>query len=47
MRNNPTAEKGNRHDVNHAHHTLRITPAMQAGLADHVWEIEELVALLD
>ena len=29
------------------HQTLRVTPAMQAGLADHVWEIEELVALLD
>jgi hypothetical protein len=29
------------------HRTLRVTPAMQAGLADHVWEIEELVALLD
>jgi hypothetical protein len=28
------------------HQTLRITPAMQAGLADHVWEIEELVHLL-
>jgi hypothetical protein len=29
------------------HQTLRVTPAMQAGLTDHVWEIEELVALLD
>jgi IS1 family transposase len=29
------------------HQTLRVTPAMQAGLADHVWELEELVALLD
>jgi IS1 family transposase len=28
------------------HQTLRITPAMAAGLSDHVWEIEELVALL-
>jgi IS1 family transposase len=28
------------------HQTLRVTPAMQAGLADHVWELEELVALL-
>jgi hypothetical protein len=28
------------------HQTLRVTPAMQAGLTDHVWEIEELVALL-
>jgi IS1 family transposase len=28
------------------HQTLRVTPAMEAGVADHVWEIEELVALL-
>jgi hypothetical protein len=27
--------------------TLRVTSAMQAGLADHVWELEELMALLD
>jgi IS1 family transposase len=29
------------------HQTLRITPAMAAGIADHVWSIEEIVALLD
>lgn len=29
------------------HSTLRVTPAMQAGLTDHVWEIEELLALAD
>jgi hypothetical protein len=28
------------------HQTLRVTPAMQSGLTDHAWEIEELVALL-
>jgi hypothetical protein len=28
------------------HQTLRVTPAMEAGLSDHVWEIDELVALL-
>jgi hypothetical protein len=28
------------------HRTLRVTPAMQAGLTDHVREIEELVGLL-
>ena len=28
------------------HQTLRVTPAMQAGLTDHVWEIEELVGLM-
>jgi len=24
-----------------------VTPAMEAGIADHVWSMEELVALLD
>lgn len=28
------------------HQTLRITPAMEAGLTDHVWSLEELCALL-
>jgi IS1 family transposase len=28
------------------HKTLRITPAMAAGLTDHVWTVDELVALL-
>lgn len=27
------------------HKTLRVTPAMQAGIADHVWSIEEIVRL--
>src|SRR5258708_16293218 len=29
------------------HQTLRVTPAMEAGISDHVWEISEIVALLD
>ena len=29
------------------HQTLRITPAMAAGVADHVWEIAEIVGLLE
>lgn len=29
------------------HKTLRVTPAMEAGLTDHVWELEELVGLID
>jgi IS1 family transposase len=29
------------------HRTLRVTPAMQAGLSEHVWSIEEIVGLLD
>ncbi len=28
------------------HQTLRVTPAMEAGIADHVWGVEELIALL-
>jgi hypothetical protein len=28
------------------HKTLRVTPAMQSGLADHVWSIEEMCSLL-
>jgi hypothetical protein len=29
------------------HQTLRVTPAMEAGIADHVWNLEEIIALLD
>ena len=29
------------------HKTLRVTPAMEAGVADHVWSVEEIVGLLD
>jgi len=29
------------------HQTLRVTPAMEAGLTQHVWSIEEIVALAD
>ena len=29
------------------HQTLRVTPAMEAGVADHVWSIDELVNLID
>jgi len=28
------------------HQTLRVTPAMEAGLSDHVWSVDELVSLL-
>jgi IS1 family transposase len=28
------------------HQTLRVTPAMQAGISDHIWDVEELVSLL-
>ena len=29
------------------HQTLRVTPAMEAGVSDHVWSIEEIVRLLE
>jgi hypothetical protein len=25
---------------------LRVTPAMEVGIADHVWSLEEVVALI-
>jgi len=27
--------------------TLRVTPAMEAGMADHVWSLEEIATLAD
>jgi len=29
------------------HKSLRVTPAMAAGLTDHVWSVEELIGVLD
>jgi hypothetical protein len=29
------------------HMSLRVTPAMEAGISDHVWSLKEIVALLD
>ena len=29
------------------HQTLRVTPAMEAGLTDHIWTLEEVAALAD
>ena len=28
------------------HQAIRVTPAMEAGVPDHVWSIEEIVGLL-
>jgi hypothetical protein len=28
------------------HKSLRVTPAMEAGISDHIWSIEEMCALL-
>ena len=30
-----------------SHQTLRVTPAMEAGIADHFWTVEEIATLLD
>ncbi len=29
------------------HQTLRVTPAMEVGIVDHVWSIEEIVGLIE
>jgi hypothetical protein len=29
------------------HKTLRVTPAMEAGVTDHVWGIDELIELIN
>ena len=29
------------------HQTQRVTPAMEAGVANHVWSVEEIVGLLE
>ena len=29
------------------HQSLRVTPAMEAGISDHVWELEEILNLVD
>jgi hypothetical protein len=29
------------------HQTLRVTPAMEPGLTDHIWTLRELVGLLE
>ena len=29
------------------HRTIRVTPALEAGISDHVWSIEKIVGLLE
>ena len=29
------------------HKSLRVTPAMEAGVSDHVWSLEEIAGLAD
>lgn len=33
------------HNFGRIHKTLRVTPAMQAGITDHLWALEEIAAL--
>lgn len=33
------------HNFARIHKTLRVTPAMEAGLADHVWSLDEIAGL--
>jgi hypothetical protein len=35
------------HNFVRVHQTLRVTPAMAAGLADHAWRIEDIVSLVE
>jgi hypothetical protein len=32
------------HNFCRIHRTLRVTPAMEAGITDHVWHLEELLS---
>lgn len=34
------------YDFGRVHQTLRVTPAMEAGVANHVWSIGEIIGLL-
>jgi hypothetical protein len=42
---NPTDQR--EHNFCRVHQTLRVTPAMEAGLTNHVWTLQELVSLLE
>lgn len=32
------------YNLRRIHRSLRVTPAMEAGITDHVWELKELLA---
>jgi hypothetical protein len=36
-----------RYNFERIHQSLCVTPAMEAGLSDHVWSIEEIAKLAD
>jgi len=31
------------YDFSRVHSTLRVTPAMEAGITDHIWSLQELL----
>jgi hypothetical protein len=35
------------YNLGRVHQTLRVTPAMEVGISDHVWSMEEIVGLLN
>ncbi len=35
------------YNLGRVHQTLRVTPAMETGVSEHVWEIEEIVELIE
>jgi hypothetical protein len=35
------------YNLGRVHQTLRVTPAMEAGLSDSVWSLEKMIGLLD
>jgi hypothetical protein len=41
-----TREAGVAYELMQVHQTLRVTPAMEAGVSDHVWSIDEIGALM-
>jgi hypothetical protein len=34
------------YNLGRVHQTLRVAPAMEVGVSDHVWSIEEIVGLI-
>ena len=35
------------YNFSRVHQTLRVTPAMEAGISQHVWSIQEIIMLID
>lgn len=47
LRHPPNGDPDRRHNFCRVHKTLGTTPAVAAGVADRVWKIEDIVALLE